>query len=103
MTQSELNHLRLLLGWVRCEIGQDPAEMVAMVKDFAARGLDMDNDHARQALVAAHDQSRRVPKYVRAAVKALEKRIGSKGEVSDAEPTTPKLSRAGSVGGGVEK
>lgn len=91
MKQSEINHLRRLLGYVRCEIGQDPDEMVAMVQDFAAKGLRMDTDYAQRAMVEAHDQARRVPRYIREAVKALSKLVGPGEDVGDAEPTLRKI------------
>jgi hypothetical protein len=90
VTQSELNHLRLLLGWVRCEIGQDPEAMRATMKELAPR-LGTITIGAQERMVKAYDESRSVPKYVRAAVKALEKRIREPGEVADAEPSLRKL------------
>lgn len=73
MKQSELNHLRRLLGWVRCEIGQSPDELVATIRELAAAGIrPEDPDGAHRRLVEAHDRARSVPKYVREAVKALE-------------------------------
>ena len=85
MKRSDINHLRRLLGWVSCEIGQEPAEMVAMVKEIAGKlgPLNVDDD-ARRRMVEAHDKARAVPKYVRAAVMALGKAIGP-GEIMDAE------------------
>jgi hypothetical protein len=94
MKQSELNHLRRLLGWVKCEIGQEPEAMVAMVRDFAAKGLDMNSEFAQRAMVEAHDQARSVPKYIREAVKALEKLTGPGDDIGDAEPTLRKLESA---------
>lgn len=68
---SEVNHLRRLLGWVRCEVGQPPEEMVAMVQDLIPR-IGPIGDDGKQRLVAAHQKAASVPKYVRAAIKALE-------------------------------
>ncbi len=80
MKQSDLNHLRRLVAWVRCEIGQDPAEMVAMVQDIG-ENLGGISDYGKKALVEAHDKSRAVPQYVRAAVKALSKAVNEPGPV----------------------
>ncbi len=77
LSQSEENHLRRLVAWVRCEIGQSPDELIAMVQDLAKRGLEFD-DFAKNAMVNAHKESASIPQYVRAAVKALEKMIYTK-------------------------
>lgn len=102
MTRSELNHLRRLLAWVRCEIGQDPAELVALVKDFAAKGVDLSTPRAHQALVEAHDKARRAPEYVRAALKALGKVVDGKGAIVDEDETVPRRIQSGRSTGGAE-
>jgi hypothetical protein len=91
MTSAELNHLRRLLAWVRCEIGQAPDEMVAMVQDFIRRGIAVDHEHAQRAMVEAHDRARRVPQYVRDAVKQLGKLTGPGDVVTDARPAIRAL------------
>jgi hypothetical protein len=35
LTDAELSHLRKLLGWIDCEIGQAPEEMVETLKKIA--------------------------------------------------------------------
>lgn len=91
MKQSELNHLRLLLGWVRTEIGQAPEEMTAMMADIAEKlGHPPISDDAQRRLVEGYDRSRSVPKYVRAAVKALGKLV-QPGDVEDAAESLRKL------------
>lgn len=85
MKQSELNHLRRLLGWVRTEIGQSPDEVVDTAKVIANAGIEID-EHGKEALVRAHDTSRSTPKYVRAAVRALSAMIGGRGAVVEAAP-----------------
>jgi hypothetical protein len=91
MKQSELHQLRRLLGWVRCEIGQTPDELTATVLGIAA-GIDTGiTDDAKRRLVEAHDKARNVPKYIREAVKALEKLTGPGDTIGDAEPTLRKL------------
>jgi hypothetical protein len=88
MKTSDVNHLRRLLAWVDCEIGQAPEEMQAMVKDIAAKlGNPEIDDDARRRLVEGHDKARSIPKYIRAAIKALQKTIGP-GEIVP-EPLTP--------------
>jgi hypothetical protein len=86
LTDAEVNHLRKLLGWVRCEIGQSPEEMVQTVSNIApAIGPDL-SEEAKARLVAAHNKAASVPKYIRAAVKALEKTLVQQaGEVVDVE------------------
>jgi len=74
MTPAELNHLRRLIGWVRCEIGQSPDEMIATMNEVARLLGNLPLEEAERArLVEAHANSVNVPKYVRSAVKALEK------------------------------
>lgn len=90
MKRSDINHLRRLLGWVSCEIGQSPDEMVVAVKNMLPRIGDIDND-AKQRLVEWHDKARNVPAYVRDAVKALRKTAGAQCEIVDAELPQRKI------------
>lgn len=84
MKQSDLNHLRRLLGWVRCEIGQGPEEFVATVRNIAEKlGHPQLDAEQERTLVQDHDRARAVPKYVRAAVRALERTVGTVGPVVD--------------------
>jgi hypothetical protein len=62
---AELNHIRRLVAWVDCEIGQariggvmDPGELT---------------DAAKARLVAAHQRASLVPRYVRDAVASVHK------------------------------
>ncbi len=71
MKRSDLNHLRRLVAWVHCEIGQTPDELVETVRKLAERGVTTD-EAGMARMVQAHDAARSAPKYVRAAVKALE-------------------------------
>lgn len=86
MKQSDLAHLRRLLGWVRCEIGPTPAEQVAglqkIVRDLGFTSEDV-SDESMRRFVEGYDRARAVPKYVRAAVKALERTAGTVGPVVD--------------------
>ena len=86
MKHSDLNHLRRLLAWVDCEIGQSPQELEATVKNIAAKLGNIEIDDAAKArIVQSHDNARAVPKYVRAALKALQRTIGP-GETVDEPP-----------------
>jgi hypothetical protein len=76
MKHSDLNHLRRLLGWVSCEIGQTPDELVATVQAISDKLGPVDiADEGKQRLVEAHDKARAVPAYVHTALKALRKTI----------------------------
>ena len=39
MKRSDLNHLRRLVAWVKCEIGQSPDELVTTMRNLAERGI----------------------------------------------------------------
>jgi len=82
MKQSDLAHLRRLLGWVRCEIGQSPEEFVATVSNIAQKlGHPQLDAEQQRTLVQDHDRARAVPKYVREAVKALDRYARAPGAV----------------------
>lgn len=98
MKQSQLNHLRRLLGWVRCEIGPSPDEVVNTARVVAEAGIHP-TEYGKQALVKAHDQARSVPKYVRAAEKALTAMIGDRGEAVESECKPGGCSSLGCEGG----
>lgn len=85
LKQSDVNHLRRLLGYVRCEIWQSPEEMVDMMKNIGPK-LGPVSDDGKARLVESYKKAANVPKYVRAAVKALEKAIkDAEGEIVDGE------------------
>lgn len=86
LTDTEANHLRRLLGWIACEIGQSPDEMLETMRNIAPDvGPDV-GDEAKARIVQSLEKSANVPKYVRAAVKALNKSLAqTAGEVVDAE------------------
>ena len=71
MSDAEVNHLRRLLGWVHCEAGQEPEEMAAMLRGIAAKLGPITDPAAQQRVVEGMEYSMRVPKYIRAALKAL--------------------------------
>lgn len=74
LTTAELNHLRRLLGWVSCEVGQAPDELVATVRDLIPT-IGPVTEEAKSRLVQSHQKASNVPLYVRAAVKSLQKAI----------------------------
>lgn len=87
LSKSDVNHLRRLLGWIKCDIGQSPEEMVATIFTLATKleGFDV-SEEGKQRLLDSYKKSDAVPKYVRAAVKALADSIKDEpGEIVDAE------------------
>lgn len=87
LKKSEVNHLRKLLGWVRCDIGQSPEEYLqttkAVLENFQHDTL---SEEAKNRLVEGHVKSSNVPQYVRDAIKALEKTLKRyDGEIVDGE------------------
>ena len=70
---SDSNHLRRLLGWVDCEIGQAPEEMINTFADLApALGPDI-CEEGKERISESYQKSKNVPKYIRSAIKALRK------------------------------
>jgi vacuolar-type H+-ATPase subunit H len=86
LTEAEMNHLRRLLGWAACEAGQAPEELVETVRKIApVIGSDV-SDEGKARLVEAHKKADAVPKYVRAAIKALNKALQPHlGDIVDGE------------------
>lgn len=93
MNRAQVNHLRRLLAWVRCEIGQPPEELVETVRDIASKLNNPISQDAERRLVEAHDKARNVPKYVREAIKSLEL-LTKPGEVLDSNANAGKTSIA---------
>ena len=71
---SEVNHLRRLLAWVRCEIPPDPSVIVETVQRIAPC-IETASEEGKQRLVDWHRESTSVPLYIRAALKALNKML----------------------------
>lgn len=85
LTDSEVNHLRRLLGYMRCEVGQTPDEIVETMRGIAPT-VGPISDDAKARMVAHHAKAASIPKYVRAAIKALEKTLVKQyGEVVDVD------------------
>ena len=84
MTPAQRNHLRLLLGWVRCEIGQTPEEFKATLASIAPVLPDLSND-GQTRIVKHYDAAKSVPQYVRNAVKRLRPLVVVDGDVVDGQ------------------
>jgi len=85
LDKAQVNHLRRLLGWVRCSDGvfQSPEEMVSSLRKIAPH-VGIPDEAAKQRLTTAYEKAVNVPTYVRAAIKALEPVVReAEGEVVD--------------------
>lgn len=92
LTNAEVNHLRRLIGWIRSGIPQAPDDLMETVKRIAPALDDPPTDFQKQALVRMHTESAYVPKYIRAGIKALEKKIKeAEGDIVDAEAEKNRL------------
>ncbi|HBP2074124.1 TPA: hypothetical protein L5Y18_006486 [Pseudomonas aeruginosa] len=72
LTRAEMNHLRRLIGWVRCEVGAEPEEIVTAAKEALDHFQGASEDGKRR-LLEHYQKSAAIPKYIRSAIKALEK------------------------------
>ena len=83
--QSDINHLRRLLGYVRCEIGCDEQETIKRYAELSGV-FDHDLDEAaKQRIVESIRKAASVPQYIRRALAALEKVVKESGDTVDAE------------------
>lgn len=74
LSKAEVNHLRLLLGWMRCAegINQSPEEQVALYRNLADHGIRPSADNETyERLKKSYDLSADVPKYIRHSLKML--------------------------------
>lgn len=103
LPDAHVHHLRRLLGWLDCEVGQAPEELVATVRALAPALGTAISDEGRARLVQTHAQASNVPKYVRQALQALRAllqaqerteppRLAAPGAEKQ-PPTLPKLPR----------
>ena len=77
MTDAQVNHLRRLLAWMRCEYMLDEDMQRGYLQGLqmcAAHGL-ADDERASELLAEKAEQINRVPIYVRQAVKMLTKAL----------------------------
>jgi hypothetical protein len=70
LSKAEVNHLRLLLGWMRCELGQTPEEQRETMRSIA-HALDYPSEDAQQRIMESYDRAASIPKYIRHAMKML--------------------------------
>jgi hypothetical protein len=85
LTPAEANHLRRLLGWVRCEVWQSPEEFEATLREIAP-ACGMPDADAEKRLRETYEKAAKVPQYVRAALKALGKAVAEDSdEIIDGE------------------
>ena len=99
MKPSDLNHLRRLLGWIRCDIGQAPAELQQTMIDVAdGLGHPEISEEAKARMVETYRRAEAVPLYVRAAVKALEKTLAAAGREPGAEKARPTAETRANLG-----
>ena len=83
LTKAEVNHLRRLIGYVRCELLQSPDELVATVQQIYP-AIGEISEEGKRRLVDSYEKAIAVPKYVRDAIKSLEKVIiENQGEILD--------------------
>lgn len=91
LKDSDVNHLRRLLGYVRCEIAQSPEEFKATLREIAPY-CGQPDAAAQARLLATYHKAESVPHYVRAAVKALEKLLRDvDGEIVEGSKGDPAL------------
>ena len=102
LSKAEVNHLRHLLGWMRCDYGtfQSPEEIKETWKDLAAHGIVPDaHNGSRERLMQHYNMSADVPKYIRHALKMLTKHLREyekameSGEVIDGDRAPVSLPR----------
>lgn len=99
MKQSDLNHLRRLLGWIRCDIGQSPAELQQTMIDVAeGLGHPEISPEAKARMVETYRRAESIPLYVRAAVKALEKALAAGGGGRGVDPARATAETRASIG-----
>lgn len=86
LKESDINHLRRLVAWVRCEIGETEQEMIARYCEIAKILPHELDDEAKQSIVKSIENASNVPQYIRRAIKALEKVVGKiDGDIVDAD------------------
>lgn len=88
LSQAEINHLRRLLAYVDLELGQEPEAMAEMLRSIAPQIQDASPEGV-QRISDRYNRSVAVPKYIRAAIKALKKTLATKtSEVVDVDAST---------------
>ena len=97
LTDDEVKHLRLVLGWMRCEFCLDENMQrgtLDAIKELLDAG-EINEEKANFYLTQRSDQIRQVPKYVRHGIKmlsgAVKKHDGTKGDIVDSVARTVAL------------
>lgn len=91
LTDAEVNHLRRLLAWMRCEWMLDPdmqRGMLSAIEDLGAVGA-ITPEQASAAVAKRAEQINQVPAYVRQAVKMLTKALRKHEQTSGIVVTDP--------------
>ena len=74
LSKAEISHLKRLLGWCECDIGQEPEQYLEMIKRISPVCIDNENiESAREIVTEDYNKLKAKPKYVRAAIKSLKK------------------------------
>ena len=86
LKDSDINHLRRLLAYIRCEIGEDEQQTINRYVQLSGAFDQELSSEAKERVMASIKKAANVPQYVRAAVKALEKLVvHHDGQIVDAE------------------
>lgn len=83
--QSDINHLRRLIAYVRCEIGEDEQKTIQRYTEIAGIVDTEPDEAAKQRIMESIKKAANVPQYIRRAIAALEKVIDDRGDIVDAE------------------
>jgi hypothetical protein len=76
LNEHEINHLRKLLAWCECEIGQDPELFIDTLRKIAPVCVTENNSEQARDIVTKHyNKLKSQPQYVRAAIKSLKKHL----------------------------
>ena len=83
--QSDINHLRRIIDYVRWEIGEDVQQTIQLYTEIA-KTVDAEPDEAaKQRIMESIKKAANVPQYIRRAITALEKVVDDCGDIVDAE------------------
>ena len=83
--RSEVNHLRLLLGWMRCEymLDEDMQRGYADGTKWSVDNGHISQERGEQSLTKKANEIKRVPLYVRQGVKMLTKMLREHEKLGD--------------------
>ena len=87
LKESEINHLRRLIAYVKCDIGEDEQKTIQTYSNIIDSIQDDLSDDAKERIVDSIKKSASVPQYIRRAIKALDKVVKESGlgDIVDAE------------------